>query len=380
MRLLVLTQDFYPNISGGALSRWKFCQQAVRRGHDVTVLTPRQNGMQRTERAEGVEIVRPFPPHPDWVSNYSAVATIFRLLYTALVLAYALVWMRDRRYDGVLSMSNSTHWLASTLGRLYECRVGTFFGYTPSIENGNGSWFKSVLQRANLRLFLGDIVFFRATETGEILRSRGVDDARQVHGILHTDRLRDAKETDPSAVRSRLGIDKSTRILVSVGRLVPIKNPPALVDLVSALPVDYSLVIVGDGPARDDVRQRIRETDTADRIEIVGEQPHQKTLEIVAAADAMVVTSEAESYCGAALEGLSLSRPVFATPVGILPEVEHPDLHLASVEALPELITERSLNHELSVDADIIKQYSMERFTTAVLRGFIISDVEEVTD
>lgn len=371
MRLLVLAHDFYPNVSGGALTRWRFCQLAVESGHEVTVFTPRTRSTSARETVDGVRIRRPLPARPSGVANYSTLATISRIVYTCLLFWYLLVWLWRNDMDGIHSASNTTHWLATVLGKITSLPVVTFMGYTPSLHGENDTpWLKSKLESINVRLFMGDAICCRLESTRDRVDEIADKPTYLVHGILHEPAIRAAADSaDRGAIRERFDVGSDQRLFVYVGRFVPVKRVPAAVSILEELSSDDRLVMIGDGPVRPAVEERVEELGLEDRVTLTGELPHEKTLSIVAAADALVLTSETESYAAAALEALALGRHVFATPVGVLPSVKHPRLHLAPLSALPETVATTTLD-PAGVDHDMLDQYAMEQYTETILQAF----------
>jgi hypothetical protein len=162
MRLLVLAEDFYPNVSGGAHARFRFCQLAVRSGYDVTVFTPAREGTDSHETVDGVEIRRPFPAKPASTPAYATLAILTRTVYSFVLFWYLLWWLRGRRFDGIHSASHSMHWVGKLLSLAYRLPLVSFVGYTPS---ANGSFHfrpNFVRERVNFRLFMGSHVFCRS--------------------------------------------------------------------------------------------------------------------------------------------------------------------------------------------------------------------------
>lgn len=71
-------------------------------------------------------------------------------------------------------------------------------------------------------------------------------------------------------VRSELGIDSSTILLGTVGRLQTQKNQLFLLDVMKALPLDYRLVVVGEGPLDASLKGRSRALGLGDRVVFLG--------------------------------------------------------------------------------------------------------------
>lgn len=371
MHLVVLAEDFYPNTSGGAHTRWRFCEIAAEKGHEITVFTPRIEGTPSEETVSGVHIKRPFPAKPESLPAYSPISVITRILFSILLFPYVLLWFRGKDIDGIHSASHSMHWVAKALSLYKGVPLVSFVGYSPSVKTSWKPTPKFLLEWLNLRFFTGEVVFTRIPEVKE--KIRGLTDGRVelLHGILETEKIQAvADSVNRDKIRSQLGISDQQILIVFVGRLVPIKNPSMAVDIIAELPDRYVLVIVGDGPERDKVQNKIRHHGLGGRVKLKGMLPHTETLEIIVASDAVLITSEAESYSAAALEGLALGSHVFTTFLGILPSVKHYRLHVGGVNEIVEEISQTDFCNTWSIDKNFVDNQSMERYTRDIVGSF----------
>ncbi|MGB3290083.1 MAG: glycosyltransferase, partial [Burkholderiaceae bacterium] len=99
------------------------------------------------------------------------------------------------------------------------------------------------------------------------------------------------------------------RLVLAMGRLVPLKRFDALIQAFAALANDYpdwDLAIWGDGPQRDELTQQARETGLGARISLPGrtDQPWRE----MAKADLFVLTSQVEGFPNVLLEAMALGR------------------------------------------------------------------------
>ena len=371
MHLLVLSEAFYPETSGGAHVRWRFCQLAVERGHDVTVFTPHEKGLAKSETVDGVEIRRPFPVKPDSVPIYSPVAVVTRVAASVLFFVYLCWWLREQNVDAMHSASHLTHWVGKVLSVLFSLPLVSFIGYTPSVDGDPSFSPQLMLERVNFCFFMGNTVFCRTPDTKEIIEQYTDGTVAVLHGILNQKRISDAVATaDWDQRRADLGVGENDTLLVYVGRLAPLKNPVGAVEVLSELPSEYTLAIIGDGDERGNVEKAIREHDVNDCAQLCGQLPHREAIETIATADALVFPSYAESYGAVVFEALTLRTTVFATPVGAVPAIDHPRLHVGSLDELPKLISETTLKSAEGLDKETLERFSMERYTDGILGAF----------
>lgn len=108
--------------------------------------------------------------------------------------------------------------------------------------------------------------------------------------------------------------------MVSAGRLVPWKGFGALIELVARMP-EWSLVIVGDGPLREELIQKSGVCGVSDRILFTGNVSREEVLGWLSVADAFVLNSSFESFSYQVVEALGTGVPVIATSIGSIPEL-----------------------------------------------------------
>jgi N-acetyl-alpha-D-glucosaminyl L-malate synthase BshA len=110
-------------------------------------------------------------------------------------------------------------------------------------------------------------------------------------------------------------------VLLHISNFRAIKSPLRLVEIFSAIRarVDAELWLVGDGPELPAVRAGVAAAGLTADVRYWGLQ--RNVAAIVPQASLLLVTSDYESFCLAALEALACGVPVLATRVGGLPEV-----------------------------------------------------------
>lgn len=126
-----------------------------------------------------------------------------------------------------------------------------------------------------------------------------------------------------AAARAALGIAPDARLVAYVGRLVPEKGLRELLDAcarLSASEPSLQLALIGDGPMRGELAQRL-DALPALRARLPGAQSPAEVARWMAAADLVTLPSWSEGHPNVLVEALACGRPVVATPVGGIPEV-----------------------------------------------------------
>ena len=124
---------------------------------------------------------------------------------------------------------------------------------------------------------------------------------------------------DRATFRSRSGIDTTTKLIVTVGRLDTSKNPGLLLDAFARLAKmrdDVALGFVGDGVLRKTLEARVGELGLERKVHFFGLRPPSEIAGILRAADIFALSSAYEGMPMALLEGLGSGLPVVTTDVG----------------------------------------------------------------
>jgi len=126
------------------------------------------------------------------------------------------------------------------------------------------------------------------------------------------------RPVDRATAKARLGV--TGPLLLSVGYLIERKGQQIAVAAMPDLP-DATLIIVGDGPARERLAAQIASLGLRDRVRMLGPLPHDALPPLFAAADAMVLPSAAEGLANVWVEALASGTPVVTADIGGAREV-----------------------------------------------------------
>jgi glycosyltransferase involved in cell wall biosynthesis len=123
-------------------------------------------------------------------------------------------------------------------------------------------------------------------------------------------------------LRAALGLAPDDIVFGYIGRFVPIKNLPALLEALAialARAPSIRLVLVGDGPLRSELHQRVATLGVEHAVRFVGWQRDLPA--VYATVDAVVLSSSNEGTPLALIEAMAAGRPVIATEVGGVADV-----------------------------------------------------------
>jgi len=211
---------------------------------------------------------------------------------------------------------------------LPACSIAGLGLDTPFIYRSIGDiryWTNSVARRARVRYFL------RRADAVVALWPAAAEALHEVFGVP-SERIRVIPNAVPAAsfppvdearrraARERLGVEPEVPLLAWIGALAREKNADLAIEAVG-LVESCHLVIVGDGPELARVA-RVAERRADDRIRFTGLVQDPAT--VLAAADAVLLTSRSEGMPGVLIEAGLSGLPTVATDVGGVREIVLP--------------------------------------------------------
>lgn len=212
----------------------------------------------------------------------------------------------------------------------------------------------------------------RIIVNAEALRPRGAAGARTdvIPSGVDTEIFRPRPDTR-DATRARLGLPSGPPIIGTVGRLEVRKGTDVLLEAAAALRKkglpEVRVVVVGDGPLRDELPALAARLGLADQVFMLGDRSD--VHEVLGALDLFVLPSRTEGMSNALLEAMATALPVVATAVGGNPEVVAaettgvlvpPDNSTAMAEAIARLLASPDAAARLGVAAraHVVDRYS----------------------
>ena len=123
-------------------------------------------------------------------------------------------------------------------------------------------------------------------------------------------------------IRSELGLENSSTLLVQVAALAPHKDQENLLSAFERLSPRYPslhLILAGEGPLRSKLQDRASALPCAGRIHFLGFR--EDVPEILAGSDVFVLSSYLEGLGSVLLEAMAVGLPIVATRTGGIPEI-----------------------------------------------------------
>lgn len=358
MRILKISDVYFPRVNGVSTSIRTFARQFVRDGHDVQLIAPHYPTPGQEE---------PFDIHRV-ASRYLPFDPEDRLMIGRGVKRLARD-LRGQAFDLVhIHTPFQAHYLGLNIARQLDLPVvETYHTYFEEYLGKYLRWVPDRLLRLAARRFsvsqanAVDALVVPSEPMLQVLRDYGV--AAHAHVIptgLPDDEL---PEGDGVRFRARYGIPAERPLLLFVGRVAHEKNIGFLIDVVRLVRHDCHdvlLVIAGEGPAEASLRQQIARAGLDQHVQFVGYLSRDQALaDCYAAGDAFVFASTTETQGLVLLEAMKLGTPVVSTAVlgtaSIMADrrgglVAEQDVRHFAAQCL-RLLNDKDLRRQLSVQA-----------------------------
>ncbi len=354
MRILRVAQKVYPEVKGGgAYHVHAMSRDQAEMGHDVTVLTVRQDeSLPHVEERDGYTVVR-YDPTVNLLGNdispglaqYLQAAEDFDVMHAHSHLYFSTNLAALKRQLGDIPLAITNHGLYS--------------------QNAPEWVFDLYLQTVGRWTFnQADVIFCYTDADRERVRELGINARVEVvsNGI-------DTKRFTPEGPESAL-INHDGSTVLFVGRLVEGKRPETAVDAVEQLPENIRLYICGEGPERAELENKASE-----QCVFLGNIPYEEMPAVYRAADLLVLPSRAEGTPRTVMEALSSGVPVVCSDLEHVRSAFGDSVIYSECEEIKNLAdtiaTTLAKDHTVSLSSHFRWQNTVEETTTIL---------DEVTD
>lgn len=309
MHIVMLSEDFLPNIGGVATHVYYLSQSLAKKGHFVTLITKNNNSYKKyiTEVYDNLTVVK-IP-----IGNFKKIDDI---LYS----------FRASRYINKMAYSKKIdilHW--HTLNK--DSRVIKYLSKSyPIIYTNHLSWFRNLYFKGKQKKIK---TLINQTD-GIICPSKEIEEmtvkvfpnlkCRQIANGVLTPKDLSAKEKE--RLKQTLNITSQQPILISTNRFEPVKNLKMLINILPKLmnKIDKLVVIfIGDGSELSHLKLQLKKSTNKDqynRIKFLGRLPIEQVGKYLSISDVFVNTSLTEGMSISLLEAMSFGVIPVVTNVG----------------------------------------------------------------
>jgi 1,2-diacylglycerol 3-alpha-glucosyltransferase len=315
MRVGLFTESYEPVINGVSTSVKTLALELLAEGHEPTVLAPRYPGY-----ADSIEV--PVRRLPSWVSPWNPQNPFAHSPLLGQPMALRNLPLDVVHSQQPFGMGQHARAMARQLGvplvSTFHTLYHEYTHYVP-LPRAVSSWWLS----RHLRLYYGHEctrVIVPSQATGEVLIRLGVPESKLTVVPTGIPALRPVLPTEVAAVRERYRLAEGAPVLLYVGRLAREKNIECLFDGLQHWPTDAVLLLVGGGPALNDLKAEAETRGIADRVRFAGFVPRPDLPPIFAAATLFVFPSVTDTQGVVLSEAQSNGLPCVVANGGGAPE------------------------------------------------------------
>jgi glycosyltransferase involved in cell wall biosynthesis len=302
LRIAVVTETWPPEVNGVAVTLAKLVQSLSLRNHAVQLIRPRQAKTDFPVSDSSLEEVlmrgMPIPRYPELKLGLPSKKTLIN------------TWTL-RRPDVVhIATEGPLGWSALQAAKVLKLPVTSDFrtNFQSYSKHYGVGWLRKPIV-AYLRKFHNSTAC-TMVPTKELMRTlseNGFNNLKVVSRGVDT-QLFNMHKRDPG-LRNAWGATEDTKVLISVGRMAPEKNLDQVLKTYEALSFlgnQIKLVMVGDGPLREQFQQKYPQ------IIFPGMLAQSELATYYASADLFVFPSQTETFGNVTLEALASGIPVLA--------------------------------------------------------------------
>lgn len=376
MRILMISDVYFPRINGVSTSTQIFREELLRRGHKVTLIAPHYPNCAQEDdviRIPSRQVL--FDPEDRMMKSQEVMAL--------------LPMLRSENYD---LLHIQTPFIAHHLGVKLAAALNipsietyhTFFEeylfhYVPFVPK---AWMRSLARYFTRKQCNAvDSVIVPSNAMCEILEHYGVTTSMKIIPTgMELDKFHGC---NGAAFRQRYHIPAQCPTLVHIGRVAHEKNIGFLLHMLQQLRKsipDILLIIAGEGPALSHLRKQTVKLGISNNVLFVGYLSRADALlDCYCAGDAFVFASRTETQGLVLLEAMALGVPVVSTAVmgtkdilqprrGALVSPENPQQFAENVK---RLLQNEFLRKRLSKEArDYVKEWSAPMMAERLLEYY----------
>lgn len=314
MKILVIIYEFPPIGGGGGKAAYDICKALAARGHDVTVLTAHMRGLPKSERKDGIRLVR--------VSSLrtEAFAASFTTMLAFILAGFwvglgLLIFHRPHIIHTHFAVpSGALAWALSTLTGvpyILTAHLGDVPGGVPEKTAGWFRWLQPLTKP----------IWKRAKKV--IAVSKFTRQLALKHYDVHIQVIPNGADV-LSLLPRPLKINRPPR-LVFAGRFVVQKNPLAIVRILAQLKnLDWTCAMLGDGPLFAEVKHEIETHRLQEKIYLSGWVTPEDVIQEFSKSDILLMPSFSEGLPVVGVQALAKGLAIVASDIGgFLDLVEH---------------------------------------------------------
>ena len=351
MKILIATAVYHPQVNGVAVFSHNLAVGLAKRGHEVMVICPSQNGKNHTETVDGVKIVylksvqariypdqiHPVPEHkkilgrklPKLFYKHSFRVSIFPQVEVKRVLdefkpdvvhvqvsdpiGLSVVWYARRHDIPVVTTEHSQPEVLTEQIKMPDV-----------LRKGANALLNAYFRNRQSK---SDFVTMPTEKSIRELLDNGKEFPVPVAAVSNGVDLSHFKPGEaPSAIYEKYHISREGLKILYVGRVDPEKQVGLVIEAFMKARIKLpktELIIVGDGVDKARLEKLVEKKDFHDSVRFLGRVMPPELYEIYKIGDVFVTASEIETQGIVLIEAAATGLPIIAVDKGAVSEVCH---------------------------------------------------------
>lgn len=364
MRILTVIYEFPPIGGGGGRAAYDICRELAARGHAVTVLTARMQGLPFQENVDGIRVIRISSLRTEsfGASFTTMLAFVLAGLWAGLRLIY--LYRPEIIHTHFAVPSGALTWMLSILTGIPYVLTAHLGDVPGGVPEKTGKWFrwlepftKPIWKRAK-----------KVSAVSEFTRQLALNHYSVDIQVIPNGA--DVLHLVPAEIKL-----KERPHLVFAGRFVPQKNPLAIVEILSQLKdLNWACSMLGDGPMFADIVQEIENHGMSERFYLPGWVTPEDVLLQFSKSDILFMPSFSEGLPVVGVQALANGLAIVASRIGGFLDLVDPAKNGYLIEVQDQVAFSKALR-ELISKPEILLQF--RKASAEKSRDF---DIQKVVD
>ena len=330
MRVCILTETFYPVVGGGETQTRLLAEGLIAGGHSAMVLTRRSGkSLTKTEKLGLLEVHRLPPAGEGQLKKWGLLLSSFPFLIRNRR-EFDLIFVSGFRIVGVAAVlagmlfKKSCVLKADSQGEM----SGEFFihGLKKLGIPYTGLLFRSFLRIRNRVLRNASAFSAISPDFADEFIAAGITPHRihMVPNCVDTDRFYPIDPAGKDRLREKLGIPRTSKVVIYTGRLVSYKGLPILLiawKQICSRHENALLLLIGSGGldihnCETELKEYVEANQLGEYVRFTGDI--QTVSEYLQASDIFVLPTENDAFPSSLIEAMACRLPIITTPVGAI--------------------------------------------------------------